>query len=196
MPIVRNVGMRSQNISALAVECEPAACLAQKHIGSRQAGFNLAWNFLVTEQPMSRTLGLISQYTCFVCKTIPTYCHAENVVGLSWADWTKRAFGGFSRAFYAAGCTGKRSRTGLVKVADFTEKQLLADIRLMEEIERECGAAKRREPQRLPAKMPPFLQELQREVSSSFGECAHTVQSIEQEVTPQTFQIQSRSLNR
>ena len=63
-----------------------------------------------------------------------------------------------------AGCTGKRSRTGLIKVADFTEKQLLADIRFMEEIQREHDAARRREPQKLPNRLPAMLQELRREV--------------------------------
>ena len=52
----------------------------------------------------------------------------------------------------------------MVKVADFTEKQLLADIRFMEEIGREHDAAKRREPQRLPNRLSPMLQELRREV--------------------------------
>ena len=63
------------------------------------------------------------------------------------------------------GCLGKRSRTGLVKVADFTEKQLLADIRFLEEVGREHNAARRREPQRLPDRLPPILQELRREVA-------------------------------
>ena len=55
----------------------------------------------------------------------------------------------------------------MVKIGEFGEKQLLADIRLMEEVSRECGSAKRREPQRLPGKLPPQLQELRREVGTS-----------------------------
>lgn len=54
----------------------------------------------------------------------------------------------------------------MVKVADFTEKQLLSDIQFMEEIGREHDAARRREPQRLPNRLPPILQELRREVET------------------------------
>ena len=63
-----------------------------------------------------------------------------------------------------AGCTGKRSRTELVKLDSFDERQLLSDIRLLEEIKREHDAAIRREPEQAPYKLPMHLQELVQEV--------------------------------
>lgn len=64
------------------------------------------------------------------------------------------------------GCTGKRSRSTFRKVSDFDEQQLLADIRFMEDIEREFGSARRREPLKQPAILPRLLQELRQEVHS------------------------------
>ena len=75
------------------------------------------------------------------------------------------------------GCTGKRSRTSLVKVCDFTEKQLMADIRLMDEIERDFDSARRREPQRLPCRLPQRLQELHREVRA-LGPLKHGTEAV------------------
>jgi len=50
-----------------------------------------------------------------------------------------------------------------VKVSEFDEGQLLADIRLMEEVGRENDAAARREPPKALERLPPLLQELRRE---------------------------------
>jgi len=52
-----------------------------------------------------------------------------------------------------------------VKVSEFDEGQLLADIRLMEEVGRENDAAARREPPKALERLPPLLQELRREVT-------------------------------
>ena len=64
----------------------------------------------------------------------------------------------------STGCTGKRSRTGFVPLAEFDERALLSDYRFLEEAAAASHAAQRAAPGRRHARPPPHLQELVHQV--------------------------------
>lgn len=65
----------------------------------------------------------------------------------------------------ATGCTGKRSRTEMVTLAEFTERQLLSDYKFLEEAARLHDAAQRSEAPRPARQLPHGLQMFVNEVS-------------------------------
>lgn len=72
----------------------------------------------------------------------------------------------------------------MVKVSEFTEKQLLADIRFIEEVEREFDAARRREFLKLPGQLPNALQELRREVCNSRAQFGQSSRELDLHIAP------------
>ena len=62
------------------------------------------------------------------------------------------------------GCTGKRSRTEMVTLSDFTERQLLSDYKFLEEASRLHDSAQRSEVPRPARQLPMGLQQFVDEV--------------------------------